>query len=85
MTAMLAGGGATINLFPEPVLIARRGHDESQSSRSRALHPTAAEYGTAIPGYGVVTQKLAHKCAYSSTTMNAGRYSHERGRRAMSF
>jgi len=68
--SMLAGGGATIKyLFQNPTIIG------SVSAKPEfeitALSPTAAEYSTAIPGYGVVTQRLAHKCAYNASVGSA--------------
>lgn len=70
MTSMLAGGGATIKYyFQHPTII---GAATAKSEfEIRALSPTAAEFGTAIPGFGVVTQRLSHKCAYNGSDASA--------------
>jgi hypothetical protein len=71
MVSMLAGGGATIKyLFQNPTTIAGSTTAKPEFEIT-ALSPTAAEYGTAIPGYGVVTQRLAHKCAYNPAAGSA--------------
>jgi len=69
--SMLAGGGATIKyLFQNPVIIAGATTLKPEFE-IHALVPTAAEYSTAVPGYGVITQRLSHKAAWSTTDSSA--------------
>jgi len=81
---MLTGGGATIKyFFQNPTIIGAA--TAKPEFEIRALSPTAAEYGTAIPGYGVVTQRLSHKCAYNGSDASAVVIRTQNNAAAMSF
>jgi tail tube protein len=69
MTAARANTPTSLRMmFQHPTVIgaatAKREFEISASS------PTAAEYGTELPGFGVITQKASYRLAYNTTDLS---------------
>jgi hypothetical protein len=70
MASALTGGGATIKMFfQNPTLIGAT--TAKPELELRILAPTTAEFSTAIEGYGVITQRISAKAAFSATDQSA--------------